>query len=156
MTRFALTLVALTMGTPALLAQSDCDGERYRYTSTYDNVSVSVDHVYGQNINALGIDTELVFDFYEAVDNGETDRPLIIITHGGFFLAGANNGADVVPMCEDFARMGYAVASISYRLGIANLFDLENDVNYHCNDVFITKGGVIIYSGGYRNHGGGS
>ena len=128
MTRFALTLVALTIGTPALLAQSDCDGERYRYTSTYDNVSVSVDHVYGQNINALGIDTELVFDFYEAVDNGETDRPLIIITHGGFFLAGANNGADVVPMCEDFARMGYAVASISYRLGIANLFDLENEL----------------------------
>ena len=128
MTRFALTLVALTMGTPTLLAQSDCDGERYRYTSTYDNVSVSADHTYGQNVDALGIDTELVFDFYEAVDNGETDRPLIIIAHGGFFLAGANNGADVVPMCEDFARMGYAVASISYRLGIANLLDLENEL----------------------------
>ena len=128
MTRFALTLVALAMGTPLLLAQSDCDGERYRYTSTYDNVSVSEGHVYGSNIDALGIDTELDFDFYEAVDNGETDRPLIIIAHGGFFLAGSNNGLDVVPMCEDFARMGYAVASISYRLGIANLLDLENEL----------------------------
>ena len=46
MTRFALTLVALAMGTPTLLAQSECDGERYRYTSTYDNVSVSEGHVY--------------------------------------------------------------------------------------------------------------
>jgi len=128
MTRFALTLVALAMGTPALLAQSECDGERYRYTSTYDNVSVSEGHVYGNNIDALGIDTELDFDFYEAVDNGETDRPLIIIAHGGFFLAGSNDGLDVVPMCEDFARMGYAVASISYRLGIANLLDLENEL----------------------------
>ena len=128
MTRFALTLVALTMGTPTLLAQSDCDGERYRYTSTYDNVSVSEGHVYGSNIDALGIDTELDFDFYEAVDNGETDRPLIIIAHGGFFLAGSNDGLDVVPLCEDFARMGYAVASISYRLGIANLLDLENEL----------------------------
>lgn len=128
MTRFALTLVALAMGTPALLAQSDCDGERYRYTSTYDNVSVSEGHVYGNNIDALGIDTELDFDFYEAVDNGETDRPLIIIAHGGFFLAGSNDGLDVVPLCEDFARMGYAVASISYRLGIANLLDLENEL----------------------------
>lgn len=128
MTRFALTLVALAMGTPLLLAQSDCDGERYRYTSTYDNVSVSEGHVYGSNIDALGIDTELDFDFYEAVDNGETDRPLIIIAHGGFFLAGSNDGLDVVPMCEDFARMGYAVASISYRLGIANLLDLENEL----------------------------
>ena len=35
---------------------------------------------------------------------------------------------DVVPLCEDFARMGYAVASISYRLGIANLLDLENEL----------------------------
>ena len=128
MTRFALTLVALAMGTPLLLAQSDCDGERYRYTSTYDNVSVSEGHVYGSNIDALGIDTELDFDFYEAVDNGETDRPLIIIAHGGFFLAGSNDGLDVVPLCEDFARMGYAVASISYRLGIANLLDLENEL----------------------------
>ena len=128
MTRFALTLVALAVGAPLLVAQSDCDGERYRYTSTYDNVSVSEGHVYGSNIDALGIDTELDFDFYEAVDNGETDRPLIIIAHGGFFLAGSNNGLDVVPMCEDFARMGYAVASISYRLGIANLLDLENEL----------------------------
>ena len=65
MTRFALTLVALAMGTPALLAQSECDGERYRYTSTYDNVSVSAGHVYGGNLNVNGVDTELDFDFYE-------------------------------------------------------------------------------------------
>jgi len=63
MTRFALTLVALAMGTPALLAQSECDGERYRYTSTYDNVSVSEGHVYGGNIDAFGTDIELDFDF---------------------------------------------------------------------------------------------
>jgi len=76
----------------------------------------------------LGVNTELVFDFYEAVDNAAADRPLIILAHGGFFLAGSNDGADVVPLCEDFARMGYAVASISYRLGIANLLDLENEL----------------------------
>ena len=128
MTRFALTLVALAMGTPALLAQSDCDGERYRYTSTYDNVSVSEGHVYGSNLDATGIDTELDFDFYEAVGNSATDRPLLLIAHGGFFLGGSNDGMDVVPLCEDFARMGYAVASFSYRLGIVNVLDLENEL----------------------------
>ena len=35
---------------------------------------------------------------------------------------------DVVPLCEDFARMGYAVASFSYRLGIVNVLDLENEL----------------------------
>ena len=118
----------MTAGLFTLHGQTECDGERYRYTSTFDNVSVSEGHVYGSNIDALGADTELDFDFYEAVGDGQTDRPLLIIAHGGFFLGGANDGTDVVPLCEDFARMGYAVASISYRLGIANLFDLENEL----------------------------
>ncbi len=128
MTRFACILVALSACPFALLAQTDCDGERYRYTSAYDNVSVSEGHVYGSNLDALGIDTELDFDFYEAVGNSDTNRPLLLIAHGGFFLSGSNDGLDVVPLCEDFARMGYAVASFSYRLGIANLLDLENEL----------------------------
>ena len=79
MTRFALTLVALAACPYTLLAQSDCDGERYRYTSTYDNVSVSEGHVYGGNLDVNGVDTELDFDFYEAVGNGESNRPLLIV-----------------------------------------------------------------------------
>ena len=128
MNRTVFFLAALSASVAHLAAQSECDGERYRYTSAYNNVSVSEGNIYGSNIDALGTDTALDFDFYEAVDNGETNRPLIIIAHGGFFLAGSNDGMDVVPMCEDFARMGYAVASISYRLGIANLLDLENEL----------------------------
>ncbi len=128
MTRFACILVALAACPFALIAQTDCDGERYRYISAFDNVSVSEGHVYGSNLDATGIDTELDFDFYEAVGNSATDRPLLLIAHGGFFLGGSNDGMDVVPMCEDFARMGYAVASFSYRLGIVNVLDLENEL----------------------------
>ena len=126
----ALVALAAMSASSSLFAQAECDGERYRYISAFDNVAVSEGHVYGSNIDAIGIETELDFDFYEAVGNGNTDRPLLIIAHGGFFLSGSNNGMDVVPLCEDFARMGYAVASISYRLGIdyANIFDLENEL----------------------------
>ncbi|MGB1670336.1 MAG: alpha/beta hydrolase fold domain-containing protein [Flavobacteriales bacterium] len=122
-----VALVALSASSP-LFAQAECDGERYRYISAFDNVSVSEGHVYGSNIDATGIDTELDFDFYEAVGNSATDRPLLLIAHGGFFLGGSNDGMDVVPLCEDFARMGYAVASFSYRLGIVNVLDLENEL----------------------------
>ena len=85
-------------------------------------------HVYGSNLDATGSETELDFDFYEAAGNSATDRPLLLIAHGGFFLGGSNDGMDVVPLCEDFARMGYAVASFSYRLGIVNVLDLENEL----------------------------
>lgn len=128
MNRIALLLALSALTSASSLAQADCDGERYRYISAFDNVSVSEGHVYGSNIDALGIDTELDFDFYEAVGNTASDRPLLLIAHGGFFLGGSNDGLDVVPLCEDFARMGYAVASFSYRLGIANVLDLENEL----------------------------
>ena len=128
--RLLPTLVALAAlsASSSLFAQAECDGERYRYISAFDNVSVSEGHVYGSNLDATGIDTELDFDFYEAVGNSATDRPLLLIAHGGFFLGGSNDGMDVVPLCEDFARMGYAVASFSYRLGIVNVLDLENEL----------------------------
>ena len=90
-----VALVALSASSP-LFAQAECDGERYRYISAFDNVSVSEGHVYGSNIDATGIDTELDFDFYEAVGNSATDRPLLLIAHGGFFLGGSNDGMDVV------------------------------------------------------------
>ena len=100
--RFPLAAAActvLSLCAPALIAQSECDGERYRYISAFDNVSVSEGNAYGSNIDAIGIDTELDFDFYEAVDNNATDRPLLIIAYGGFFLDGSNDGMDVVPLC---------------------------------------------------------
>ncbi|MGB1618220.1 MAG: alpha/beta hydrolase fold domain-containing protein [Flavobacteriales bacterium] len=124
----AFVALAALSASSSLFAQAECDGERYRYISAFDNVSVSEGHVYGSNLDATGSETELDFDFYEAVGNSATDRPLLLIAHGGFFLGGSNDGMDVVPLCEDFARMGYAVASFSYRLGIVNVLDLENEL----------------------------
>lgn len=54
-------------------------------------------------------------------------RPLVVIAHGGFFLAGSNDGVEVVSLCEDLAQMGYVVASMSYRLGVNLLGDLSTE-----------------------------
>ena len=59
MTRTLLALAATVAAFTSLRSQSECDGQRYRYTSTYDNVSVSENHVYGTNTNVFGADTEL-------------------------------------------------------------------------------------------------
>jgi para-nitrobenzyl esterase len=104
-----------------------CDGARYRYR-VFDDISVDYDIPYGNNISATGSSTSLVMDIYQPVGDVVNNRPVVVVAHGGFFLGGSNNGLDVVPLCEDLARMGYVAASISYRLGIENFFDLESSI----------------------------
>lgn len=104
----------------------ECDGTRYRYTSAFENFNVSYDVQYGSAINTTGLNQNLVVDIYEPAGDVHDSRPLIIMGHGGFFIGGDNAGADVVPLCEDLAKMGYVVASMSYRVGVDNFFDVSN------------------------------
>lgn len=55
------------------------------------------------------------FDWYESGDDKNRLRPLIIAMHGGGFKLG-NKSSDSTPFwAREFARRGYAVASINYR-----------------------------------------
>ncbi len=101
-----------------------CEDGRYQ-DLIFPSVSVESNIVYGNNINYLGVDTDLSLDVYTPEGDVETLRPLIMFAHGGSFIGGSKTGADVVPFCRDFARMGYATASIQYRLGIPFTFELE-------------------------------
>ena len=92
----------------------------------FPDVQVTYDVPYGNAINATGLSQALVVDIYEPVGDTETARPLIIMAHGGFFIGGENDNPDVISLCQDLARMGYVVGSISYRLGIDNFFDISN------------------------------
>ncbi len=92
-------------------------GDRYR-NFMFDEFVKTSDINYGHNINMDGADEQLMMDVYVPEGDVETNRAVIIICHGGFFLAGDKAAIDVVPMCEDFAKMGYVVASINYRLGV--------------------------------------
>ena len=107
-------------------AQNDCDGTRYRFTSAFESFEVTPDVVYGNAINSTGLNQNLLVDIYEPVGDFSENRPLIIMAHGGFFIGGENDNPDVLPLCQDLTRMGYVVASITYRLGIDNFFDISN------------------------------
>ncbi|MDZ4821906.1 MAG: T9SS type A sorting domain-containing protein [Flavobacteriales bacterium] len=106
------------------VCKAQCDGNRYR-NFIFSDFTKSADVVYGENINKDGVLELLTLDVYRPQGDISTERALIIISHGGFFLGGDKAGADVVPFCEDFAKMGYTVASINYRLGI----EVENPLN---------------------------
>ncbi|NND77146.1 MAG: carboxylesterase family protein [Flavobacteriales bacterium] len=101
----------------SISAFSQCEDDRYK-AQIFDNVSVTSDVQYGSNYTMLGNLQDLYLDIYQPEGDTENSRPLIVMAHGGFFVAGSKEGDDVVPFCEDFAKMGYVVASIQYRLGM--------------------------------------
>ena len=54
-------------------------------------------------------------DVFEPEDDSETDRPVVIIAHGGGFIAGSRQDLAIREFAINFARRGYVTASIDYR-----------------------------------------
>ena len=67
----------------------------------------------------------LEFDFYEPTGDTEAERPLIIHLHTGTFGPIIHNGNPTgmrqdfatETMCNEYAKRGYVVANLEYRLG---------------------------------------
>lgn len=131
-------LSAVTALVVSLFAENttaQCDGKRYK-TKIFDSVTLISDVVYGSNFTydatkqQLGTTKEDQFiDIYLPPDTDKTiKRPLIIFAHGGSFLNGTKLDGDIVHFCNEFAKRGYATASISYRLGYEQPIDSQNAV----------------------------
>jgi acetyl esterase/lipase len=88
----------------------------------FTNVNVYSNITYGAGINIqLQVQT-LVLDFYEPTGDTLLNRPLLIYIHGGGFSDTNQTKSlpHIVAFCDSFARRGYAVASINYRLDSVN------------------------------------
>jgi para-nitrobenzyl esterase len=109
-----LLAVALFCGLNAL---AQCDGNRY-LNYIFNDVQVTSDVPYGENLKFDGTSQTLLCDVYQPVGDNVTNRAAVIVAHGGFFLSGSKTGADVVPICERLAKMGYVAISMEYRLGV--------------------------------------
>lgn len=107
----------------ALQAQQWKD-KKYSYDS-------SLNLVYGTAINFNGgIDT-LKMDIYTPFCDDQAHiatRPLMLVIHGGAFLAGDKAEANITSICKQFAQRGYVTASINYRLGF-----VADDQAWTCN-----------------------
>ena len=60
--------------------------------------------------------TTLYLDFYEPEGDTMAARPLVITVFGGAFVTGSRDYVDMVAYCTRLAKLGYAAASIDYRL----------------------------------------
>lgn len=112
------TLATLITLTAVHMLNAQCTGLRYRDIMFDDTLISNV--VYGQNVSMSNANVTLKMDIWMPKGDTVTNRPLIMIAHGGNFLGGSKSGGDVIQFCNDFADMGYVVASIDYRVGMTN------------------------------------
>jgi len=122
---FTLTMLALFTGV------FSADAQRY-LEEVFDDVTVDSGRMYGENATVLlyqftgeAVPEPLVMDVYEPEGDTAASRPLMLYFHTGNFLptpenqspSGTRTDSTTVEICKRFARMGYVVASCSYRLG---------------------------------------
>lgn len=108
----------------ALSCAAQCEDGRYR-DLIFPMISTTTDVEYGANVAHNGTATTLLLDVFEPQGDLELARPLVIMAHGGFFVSGSKEGPDIVPFCQDLARMGYVASSINYRLGFPATLNLQ-------------------------------
>jgi acetyl esterase/lipase len=62
---------------------------------------------------------DLKMDVYQPFGDTMTQKPVIILAHGGGFIQG--NKAEMANYCLRFAKMGYVTVAIQYRLGYTSI-----------------------------------
>ena len=99
------------------LAAASASGAGEYFDPSYD-VSVTEDIVYGQAINARGLEEILYLDLYRPATEGTplASRPTVVFAHGGSFKNGHRKVAEINPYLRDMAARGWTMASINYRL----------------------------------------
>ena len=88
------------------------------YISNKFAFTVSKDINYGSTIAYDGTEKQLLLDIYKPQGDNNCKRPLLIIVHGGAWIAGTKEDPQIVEMSKQFASKGWVVASINYRLGM--------------------------------------
>lgn len=126
MKRISLLLTVFFFCIPVIHAQNPCGQGRY-ISEIFPQVNTLTDIQFGSNLQPVTGDPtatqSLFLDVYEPENDTLEARPLIIFAFPGGFITGTRQDADVVILCERFAKRGYVTASIDYRLSPTLLFN---------------------------------
>lgn len=99
-------------------SQNICSSRRY-IDSIFSNSQIKKDSniIYARSKNLSGQLQDLQMDIYYPSTTADTmkKRPLVILIHGGAFMAGNRN--DMAFQCKEYAKRGFIAATLSYRLG---------------------------------------
>ena len=111
-----------------LLITTTMSAQQLRYkTEIFTQVKANTGITYAQNKNIYNKVQDLQADIYSPANDTEAKRPIVILLHGGGFMHGSRKDDYIVKVCKQFAQRGYVTASISYRLGVENMY---NPISY--------------------------
>jgi dienelactone hydrolase len=88
---------------------------RYR-DQAFTDVTVTTNLAYGSAPDAQGSPVTLRLDLYRPAGDPLISRPALVWVHGGGFSSGDKGNVVPVDAANTFARLGYVVVSINYRL----------------------------------------
>lgn len=73
----------------------------------------------------------LQMDVYQPIGDSETNRPVVVLAHGGGFVAGNRSNPTMVRLGNDLAKRGYVAVSLTYRLapGLLAMLDSNSAVD---------------------------
>jgi hypothetical protein len=124
----------------SLLAMTSAFGQNQRFINeVFTTLDIDTGIVYSQNYSVIAAGDgvpyvltgsipqapPLAFDFYQPLNDTMAERPLIIMLHTGTFLPIIYNGNPTgsrfdfatSQICQSYAKRGYVVANLEYRLG---------------------------------------
>jgi len=83
----------------------------------FEKVTIQDDIEFGEVTNFEGKSEKLLLDTYAPEGDTETNRPVILLFHGGGFRPGNDKKQSyIVKLAKDFAMRGYVCVSINYRI----------------------------------------
>ena len=128
-----LLLVFVSFYTLLATSQS-CNSLRYQDT-IFNHVTVTTFKTGTATPRGLlALPQDLYLDFYEPTGDTLSKRPLIVFQFGGGFTIGWRSQPDIPGFCNYFAKCGYAVASIDYRIGL-NPLDTNSTIRAYYRGV---------------------
>ncbi len=110
-------IYTLGIGIIAFTISYSAQAQRY-LTEVFTQIDKTSGIVYGSATTWNNLTDTLRLDVYRPANDTITNRPLMILAHGGSFVAGDREDEFINDLCQRFARRGYVTATISYRLGI--------------------------------------
>lgn len=83
-------------------------------SQAFDNVNVESNVVYGSSTTQGGVTENLIMDVYTPQGDNSSNRPLVILAHGGGFQGGDKEA--MTDLATFFAKSGYVAVSLKYRI----------------------------------------